>query len=556
MTFSDNSKLSRISYGAFADSGISSIRIPASITSISQNSFEGCTYLTDVTFAAGSRLESISAYQFIGADNLTSVRFEDGSMLKHIQAHAFENAQSLVNVDFGDAGVNDIDNYAFRYCPKLENLALPETVTSIGRYAFYGDDSLVSLVLPETVTYIGSYAFYTRDSLIDLFFAGETLPLSLQENWDEGIHGYTLGTSELNTVGDFDVAVMKSGNVSILKYNGSSKTVDLTDIDLGGEVVSIGGYAFFRSEAENIILPESLLTIEPYAFAYSKISQISIPDSVSFIGKYAFYHSDLLDITIPETGDLTKIEKYAFAECGNLQNVTIPTNVNSLGSFVFYKSGLHEVTFADGINLSEIPESAFASTHLETVVIPDSVEIINNNAFRDNMDLESVSFGSGVSQIMANVFYNTGLKSVNISENISYIGEYAFNGLKNLTCFEVAQDNGSYKSVDGVLFNKDGKKLISVPAGLTGRYTIPATVETIGFGAFENSSISEVIFGEGINLLTIGYRAFYNADSITSITIPSSVVSVDYYGFAECDSLKSIIFEEDNHLSGIYEGAF
>ncbi len=144
---------------------------------------------------------------------------------------------------------------------------------------------------------------------------------------------------------------------------------------------------------------------------------------------------------------------------------------------------------------------------------------------------------------------------MHIPANVTYIGEYAFVGLKNLGSFTVDANNPNYSAIDGLLMSKDGKKLISAPAGRTGEFTVPATVEIIGFGAFENSKLTRVYFHENANILTLGYRAFYNS-SITEIEIPASVVSIDYYAFGYCEDLVRVTFSEGNKLTGVYEGAF
>jgi DNA-binding CsgD family transcriptional regulator len=79
--------------------------------------------------------------------------------------------------------------------------------------------------------------------------------------------------------------------------------------------------------------------------------------------------------------------------------------------------------------------------------------------------------------------------------------------------------------------------LIAVPAGRTGSLTVPLSVEEIGFGAFEESKLSQILFQEDANILTFGYRAFFKANGITTITVPKSVVSIDYYAFAYCENL-------------------
>ena len=302
---------------------------------------------------------------------------------------------------------------------------------------------------------------------------------------------------------------------------------------------------------------QSLIQIQRYAFYNSSIENITIPSNVTFVGRNAFYNAKTLsEVTFDSNSKLSTIEREAFAKTTALETITLPKCLTSLGSSAFEQSGLEQVLFEEGINLKEISEKAFLGTNLTSISIPASVEIINHNAFRDCINLTSVEFNNTNSlTIMTYVFYNTGLTEVDINKDITYIGEYSFNGLKDLNEFTVSSDNKYYQSIDGVLFSKDGKKLISFPGNITGSYTIPNFVEIIGFGAFENSKLEEVNFEANINLLTIGYRAFYNS-TIEQISIPSSVISIDYYAFAMCDNLIKVEFAEDNNLLGIYEGAF
>ena len=558
INFTENSKLPRISYAAFAYTGITSFRVPASVTSVAQYAFEGCSRLTSITFVAGSKLESVTAYMFLGCDALTEVIFEDGSALSSIQAHGFEGMKKLNRVDFGDAALKNIDNFAFRYDEALQSITIPDGVEYIGRYAFYMAKSLSEVTLPASVNFIGRNAFYGTDD-IDVYFTSELLPATLQENWDSGIAGYYLNVENVAEEGDWKYAVSASGNVTILEYNGESTEIDLNDVPITaeGDIVSIGGYAFYDSPVESVILPDTLINIQRYAFAYSALGSISVPAGVTFIGAYAFYNTPIESATFAEGSALGRIEQYAFAYTQSLSGIALPAALNAIGTYAFHNSGIAALTFAEDSILTDIPAHCFSATSLVGVVLPDSVVYVDDSAFRDCRNLASVTFGGGEDlQLHSNVFYNTGLTSLNIPANVEYIGEYTFVGLEKLTAFTVDENNKYYSSVDGVLYNKDGSKLIAMPAGRTGSFTVPAHVESIGFGAFENSSLSEVLFEDGINLLALGYRSFYNAENLKTISIPASVVSIDYYAFAECDSLYEVEFAPDNKLTGIYEGAF
>lgn len=556
IAFTENSKLPRISYAAFADSGVYSMRIPASVSTMAQEAFAGCNNLQSVTFAAGSKLDFVPAYAFNGANNLTQVTFETGSALTAVSAHGFEGAKNLATVNFGDAAVTRIDNYAFRYCESLTTISFNEGLKEIGRFAFYGCKSLTRLDIPESLERIGRYAFYGAENL-NIFFAAESLPEYLQESWDDGIAGYYVGIKEVLTSGEWNYATLRSGGVSIVKYTGTKTELDLTVLDLGGDIKQIGGYAFHNSNITSIILPSTLESIQRYAFAYSALENIQIPAYTSFIGQYAFFNTPLKTVTFEDNSALKKIEKYAFSFNKALESFSLPASVSEIGSYLLYNSGVKTLTFAADSALTTISAHAFASTAIESVVLPDSVNYVDDNAFRDSVYLKSVTFGAAENlQVHSNAFYNTGLTSLYLPANLSYVGEYAFIGLKDLTAYTVADENPRYKSINGVLYSKDGKKLIAYPAGKTGNFTVPKEVETIGFGAFENSLIEAVSFEDGINLLTIGYRAFYKSEKLASVSIPESVVSIDFYAFAECRNLERVTFAENNKLTGIYEGAF
>lgn len=552
---SDTSKLARISFASFALSGIQTMRIPANVSTVAQYAFEGCKQLTSVTFAAGSKLQSISAYFFLGCDSIQNITFENGSALTSIQAHGLEGMKNLTSIDFGDARLTNIDNYAFRYCSSLATLNLPDTLINIGRFAFYKCTALSSLTVPETIEHIGSYAFHGTDNCA-LYFSGAELPFYLDENWDDGLSGYYVGVSQTVESGDWKYAILKNGKTAILEYLGNEKNIDLRTLNIG-EITTIGGYAFYGKNLESIILPESLTQIQRYAFAENTaLAGITIPANVKYIAKYAFHNTGIMNLTFTGS-NVSVIEQYAFAYTRKLTSVTLPAGIVKLGTYVFYRSGIESVVFAAGTTLTEIPEGAFSGTKLAEVTIPDSVTLVNHNAFRDCTALCRLTLGVGENlRLMSNVFYNTSLAAVHIPANVEYIGEYCFVGLRSLSAFTVDAANPYYTALGGLLYSKDERKIIAAPAGITGTLYVPKSTEVIGFGAFENSLADSIVFDSASNILSFGYRAFYGAKNLREVTVPATVVAIDYYAFAQCSNLETVKFEEGSRLAGIYEGAF
>jgi hypothetical protein len=370
ITLGENSRLTDIGYAAFAFTAIRTLVIPASVTTISQDAFADCTNLTSVTFSANSKLRSATAYLFDGCTSLKSIKFEEGSALVSIVSHAFEGLTGLTGIDFGDAQIEDIGSYAFRFCSSLKSIKIPASVDYIGGYAFYGDSNL------------------------NVYILGDTLPAYVADGWDSGICGYYVGVTEVKTSDDKIWSYAEiSGGISLIKYNGTSTSVDLTKLELG-DIISIGGYCFYGSQITTITLPETLTAIEGYAFANSKITAVELPASVNYIGQYAFYNTQLKDARVMDGSQLQTIEQYAFANTANLVSLNLPESLVDMGAYAFYNSGITEVTFEGDFKLTYLPEYAFALTNIKTVVLPDSITRINHGAFRDCGMLESVTFGN------------------------------------------------------------------------------------------------------------------------------------------------------------------
>jgi hypothetical protein len=115
----------------------------------------------------------------------------------------------------------------------------------------------------------------------------------------------------------------------------------------------------------------------------------------------------------------------------------------------------------------------------------------------------------------------------------------------------VDAENPYFASVDGVLFDKEIKKLIAYPNGRTGAYTVPDSVTEIAEYAFyDRERITAVTLPDG--LTTIGDFAFYECASLVSINLPDSLETMGAIGGFPL--LKSIELPEN--LTEITMNAF
>jgi hypothetical protein len=151
------------------------------------------------------------------------------------------------------------------------------------------------------------------------------------------------------------------------------------------------------------------------------------------------------------------------------------------------------------------------------------------------------------------------LKSVTIPDSITTIAKDAFDGCTGLTSITFAETNELYSSDDGVLFNKDKTTLIRCPVGKSGSYTIPSSVTSVAYYAFEGCAVlTNVTIPDSVT--SIGEDAFDGCVGLTSITIPASIIRIGEDGdkaedaFDGCTGLTGITVAEANEVYSSDDG--
>ena len=210
------------------------------------------------------------------------------------------------------------------------------------------------------------------------------------------------------------------------------------------------------------------------------------------------------------------------------------------GTLVSYKGSEANLTLPNTI--TTIGKDAFSGNDkLVSVNIPDSVTTIDYAAFENCRYLQKVSIPESVRTIGSSAFSGcTSLNSVNIPGKVDNIGSAVFAMCPSLSSISVSPSNKNFTCLDGVLYTKDGRKLMQYLAGRPyTQYIMPDTVKDIEeFAFYGANNLTGVSISSGVK--NIPEYAFMNCVSLSDVEIPSSVESIYAGAFGGCPSLKKL----------------
>ena len=579
------------------------------VTSIAPHAFEegsGVTYL----FIPNS-IQSIGEYAFIDCGNNINVDIESLS--------------DWCNVTFGNEHSSPLSSAKTLYLngSYVWNLFIPYGVQAIPNFAFYQCKCISSVSIPGTVKIVGSSAFEDCTGLTSL-----TL--------NEGLE--TIGGSAFEGCTGLKILRIPS-TVNTISINAFKNCTDITDVYCFAKNVPMTDeYAFDGTPTEKSTLHVPTSAVGAYSNTWpwsdfmEKVSNVirtihvatagTLPNLISDVEKYqieeliltgelngtdfrlirdmagvSFYFKNYQGAYYPETKGILKsldISNTKIVEGGEGYTITDEgsplyhktrtispedydykvTKNNCISVLMFFKTKLESIILPNSV--TDIEDEAFEDcSALTSIIIPSKIKSIGLKVFEGCNNLSSILVDDGnknykspnncnaiieigtkqliagcnntiipfgVTSIGNRAFYGcSGLTSVTIPNSITSIGSYAFSGCSGLTSVNIPN---SITSIGNYAF--------SGCSGLTS-VTIPNSVINIGDGAFSNcSGLTSISISNSVT--SIGSSAFSGCSGLTSFTIPNSITSIGSYAFYGCSGLTSVTIP--NNVSSIGNSAF
>lgn len=415
---------------------------------------------------------------------------------------------------------------------------------------------------------------------------------------------------------------------------GFRNAASLKNVILGDGVSYIGYEAFeYCKELQEIIIPDSVVEYGVYSSEYSymfkectSLKRVVLSKNAKKIPRSMFYGcSNLADITIPEgvttiygafygisadaeifiPDSVTSIEvwpdckttmpcRFAFENNGNNykhegyyfyhmngkddhdeDNCTVCHRTGSAGSDATY-----DMTLSGKVTISgsgSVSCYAWVVTNDTTsLIIKDGIYYVDG--FTNCKKLKSVVLSDSVKKI-GSFSGCENLKSIVIGKGLE--NDFYFENCPQLESVTISSENPNYTSINGVIYNKDGTKLIYYPTNLPGEeYVVPESVENISSYAFYYNqnlkkitvpasaqavgrsdsrhwfeyckSLETVILNNTVNNVPDSF--FSNCGALKEIVVPEGTEYIDYRAFYLCKNLKTITLP--TYINQINAGAF
>lgn len=506
-----SSKVQKLLYRAFANTGIIEITIPETMTDISGGAFAGNEQLETVNWKSSqSNNTMFSAFNDYskGSYYWDSYRMPSGdkpseyTFPKTVNIYALPSSSSyygmfcdqpyLETVNF-KCEIENIQNYMFQFCPNLKEITFdhPEKVKTIGSNAFNGCLSLNSFPFDKMTSLesIGQNAFllsnynspYNQSSYAALTDAQKTYGLNEVDlsacekltsiEWAAFYNQYNVkkihlpasvslngsafnGTASLKEViceGDADDNLFSYNMYSSISASSYGYNETVEKVTIKGQLTQKNSYAnsmfYMMLNLKEVYLPNAESIPEICFQDCTGLETVQAPKALT-VGKNAFFRSSISSEL--DLSNAASIAESCFQECKAIKVLKAP-KLTTVGDYAFFKSGISSVAVNKDVSYGKYVFTG--CNNLETVVVEEGVTALSDFMFTDCTALKQVSLPSTLQTINWAAFKNAPIEMVNIPASVTKIEDDAFSGGSKSIIMRGAPVIELVHGSDAVIFN-------------------------------------------------------------------------------------------------------
>lgn len=426
---------------------------------------------------------------------------------------------------------------------------------------------------------------------VDLYMPGDSVEYEVTVKNDGNIDATlrTVATNATNTNEDIKFThTIKQGEV--LKKESETKFTfkivfdeRATTLPINSDPIEVTMKLDYLQNTGNSLYVPTNITTDNTCFSYNASgvitkydyscgNEVSIPESIDgvnikSIANNAFVASDntkpLQSINMENASYLTT---FTFSDFTNLKYATLPKTLVEIPQKAFFNCPLTTINLPDTVE--KIDNYAFKGTSLSgSLYLPKSLKTIGVGAF-DSLKLTgTLTIPDSVTTISNEAFYNNKFTKLVISQNSSLttIGDNAFrnNQISNAialpkSVITIGNNTFCNNSISKLALNYGLKSIGNYAFGtnkITGTINIPVTVEKIDAQAFKSNKIEAVIFNKNSALTTLGSYAFAQNKISNVIMIPKNLKVIQEFTFWS-NIISGVTFEEGSQLKSIGKRAF